>query len=301
MNFIKIGVFYDGNYFLQVSNYYAYGHARRKRLSVAGIHDFIRHQVAEVENMDVRSCKIVDAHYFRGRLNAYDASQRGDLLFWDRAFDDILMSEGVTTHYMAVKMNPEGLKVEKGIDVWLALESFEIANLKKLDVVVLIASDGDYVPLVRKLNSLGVKVMVMGWDIEYVNEIGVKIVTRTSQELMEEASYPLSMHNVVDDRAKRNEMLINNLFVATESRKPTMHEVAEAGEGKTGEILSLKNGFGFIKYPPNNVFFHFSNLIDLDFQDIAVGDTLIFDLEKSEEGHDVAKNVRLLSKAEPQF
>jgi uncharacterized LabA/DUF88 family protein/cold shock CspA family protein len=298
MNFIKIGVFYDGNYFLQCSNFYAFGHPRRKRLSVAGIHDFIRHQVAEMESLDVRSCKIVDSHYFRGRLNAYDASQRGDLLFWDRAFDDILMAEGVTTHYLPIKLNPEGLKIEKGIDVWLALEAFETASLKKLDIVVLIASDGDYVPLVRKLNSLGVKVMVLGWDIEYVNENNAKIVTRTSQELMEEASYPLSMHNIVDDRAKRNEMLINNLFVANESRKPSINEVAEAGAGKSGEVLSLKNGFGFIKYPPNNVFFHFSNLVGLDFQDLHVGDLMEFDLEKSEEGHDVAKNVRLLSKAE---
>ena len=293
MNFIKIGVFYDGNYFLQASNYYAYGNPRRKRLSVAGIHDFIRHQVAELENMDVRSCKIVDAHYFRGRLNAYDASQRGDLLFWDRAFDDILMAEGVTTHYMPIKISGEGVKVEKGIDVWLALEAFEISSLKKLDVVALLAGDGDYVPLVRKLNSLGVKVMVLGWDIEYVNENNIRIVTRTSQELLEEASYPLSMHNVIDDRAKRNEMLINNLFVVNESRKPHLPE-AEAGEGKTGEILSLKNGFGFIKYPPNNVFFHFSNLMDADFHDLHVGDTVTFDLEKSDEGQDVAKNVRLM-------
>jgi len=295
MSFIKIGVFYDGNYFLQASNYYAYGNSRRKRLSVSGIHDFIRHQVAELENMDVRSCKIVDAHYFRGRLNAYDASQRGDLLFWDRAFDDILMAEGVTTHYMPIKINSEGLKIEKGIDVWLALEAFEIAGLKKLDVVVLLAGDGDYVPLVRKLNSLGVKVMVLGWDIEYVNENNVRIVTRSSQELLEEASYPLSMHSIIEDRAKRNEMLINNLFVANESRKPVIGEQMEMGEGKSGEIMSLKNGFGFIKFPPNNVFFHFSNLMDSDFQDLQIGDPVVFDLEKSDEGQDIAKNVRLMA------
>lgn len=294
MSFVKIGVFYDGNYFLQASNYYAYGHARRKRLSVAGIHDFICHQVAEIESIDVRSCKIVDAHYFRGRLNAYDASQRGDLLFWDRAFDDILMSEGVTTHYMPVKINSEGTKVEKGIDVWLALEAYEMANIKKLDVAVLIACDGDFVPLVRKLNSLGVKVMVLGWDVEYVNENNLRIVTRTSQELLEESSYPISMHTFIDDRAKRNEMLVNNLFVSNDSKKPQAIDAAEIGEGKVGEILSLKNGFGFIKYPPNNVFFHFSNLIGSDFQELQIGDQVVFDLEKSDEGHDIAKNVRVM-------
>ena len=292
MSLTKIGVFYDGNYFLQASNFYAYGHAKRKRLSVSGIHEFIRHQVAEAEGSDVRTCKIVDAHYFRGRLNAYDASQRGDLLFWDRAFDDILMAEGVTTHYTPVKINPEGVKLEKGIDVMLALEAFEMANYKKFDVCVLIASDSDYVTLVKKLNGLGIKVMVLGWDIEYVNENGHRIVTRTSQELLQQATYPLEMHNVVDDL---DDVIVNNLFVNNEPRKPNVvAETSEIGDGKIGEILNLKNGFGFIKYPPNNVFFHHSNLIDRDFQDLQVGDQIMFDLEKGDDGQDIAKNVRLM-------
>ena len=128
---IRIGVFYDGNYFLQVSNYYAYGHQRKKRLSVSGLHEFIRSQVANEEANDVRLCQIVDSHYFRGRLNANEASQRGDTLYWDRVFDDILMSEGVTTHYLPVKTGFDGSKQEKGIDVWLALEAFELAFYKR--------------------------------------------------------------------------------------------------------------------------------------------------------------------------
>jgi cold shock CspA family protein/uncharacterized LabA/DUF88 family protein len=294
MEFIKIGVFYDGNYFLQTSNYYAYGHSRRKRLSVAGIHEFIRHQISDLENVDVRSCKIVDAHYFRGRLNAYEASQRGELLFWDRAFDDILMAEQVNTHYIPIRNSGESPRPEKGIDVCLSLEAYEMAQIKKLDVVVLLAGDVDYVPLVRKLNTLGVKVMVLGWDVEFTNENNLRIAIRASSELLDEASYPLEMHELIEDKNASSRPIINNLFVVNESRKPHVVETAEVGEGKTGEILSLKNGFGFIKYPPNNVFFHFSNLIEGDFQDLELGDTVMFDLEKSEEGHDVARNVRIL-------
>src|SRR5690606_15446952 len=105
---VRIGVFYDGNYFLQVSNYYAYGHQRRRRISISGLHDFIRSQVADEEANDMKLCQIVDSHYFRGRLNAADASQRGDTLYWDRVFDDILMSEGVTTHYLPLKTGFDG-------------------------------------------------------------------------------------------------------------------------------------------------------------------------------------------------
>ncbi|MBK7874008.1 MAG: NYN domain-containing protein [Saprospiraceae bacterium] len=299
----RIGVFYDGNYFLHVSNYYNYDHPRKKRLSIAGLHEFIRGQIAQDEDTDVRLCQIVDAHYFRGRLNAQEASQRGNVLYYDRVFDDILMSEGVTTHYLPLR-NFGGRREEKGIDVWLALEAFELAIYKKFDVLALIASDGDYVPLVRKLNTLGTRVMVMSWDFEYTTPTGQMLVTRTSQDLLEEVSYPVPMHEIIDNRLKRNDALINNLFVQTESKKPPVLFEQSNGEHSTedyefdgevheGEVLSMKNGYGFIKYPPNNLFFHYSTVMGTDFNELREGDHVSFHITKGEKGDYVAVNVRL--------
>jgi len=45
----RIGVFYHGNYFSHVSNYYHYHHERKARISVSGLHEFIRHEVADNE------------------------------------------------------------------------------------------------------------------------------------------------------------------------------------------------------------------------------------------------------------
>jgi uncharacterized LabA/DUF88 family protein len=199
---IRIGVFYDGNYFYHVSNFYNYEHSRQKRLSIGGLHSFIRQQVADEEEVDVQLCQIVDSHYFRGRLNAQDASQKGDTLYWDRVFDDILMLEGITTHYLPLK-SFNGQRQEKGIDVWLALEAYEQAFYKRFDVIVLITADGDYVPLVRKLNTLGTRVMVLSWDFEYVTDNGQKFETRTSQALLEEVTYPIAMHELIDNRLKK--------------------------------------------------------------------------------------------------
>ena len=88
----KIGVFYDGNFLLHASNYYNYIHPQRRRLSINGLHDFISQRVAEEEGLDPKRCRICEAHYFRGRLNASDAAQRGSQLYHDRVFDDILIS-----------------------------------------------------------------------------------------------------------------------------------------------------------------------------------------------------------------
>jgi cold shock CspA family protein/uncharacterized LabA/DUF88 family protein len=286
----RIGVFYDGNYFLHVSNYYNYVHPRKRRLSISGLHEFIRYQVAHEEGIDPRHSQIVDAHYFRGRLNAQEASQRGNQLYYERVFDDILMSEGVVTHYLPLKYNM-GRKEEKGIDVWLALEAYELSLYKSFSVVVLIASDGDYAPLVRKLNTLGTRVMILSWDFEFTNDQGNKVVTRTSQDLLEEVSYPVAMHEIIENRVRKNESLINNLFVPESPSRREDGELPPTDERKSGAILSLKNGYGFIQFPPNNLFFHYSDVVNVDFNELTEGDMVDFNVEKNERGFDVATNV----------
>jgi len=203
------------------------------------------------------------------------------------------MSVGVTTHYLPVK-SIFGRREEKGIDVWLALEAYEQAFYKRFDVIVLIASDGDYVPLVRKLNTIGTRVMVLSWDFEYTTEAGKRMITRTSQDLLEEVSYPIAMHEIIDNRLKRNDPLINNIFVQTESRKQPIivEEIDE--DTKISEVLSLKNGFGFIKYPNNNLFFHYSSVVDSDFNDLKEGDRVSFVVGKNDEGQNIATNVKVL-------
>lgn len=333
----RIGVFYDGNYFLHVSNYYNYSHERRSRISISGLHQFIRSQVSDMEDTDMNLCQIVDAHYFRGRLNAHEASQRGNQLFYDRLFDDILMSEGVVTHYLPVKTY-QGLRQEKGIDVWLALETYELASYKDFDVVVLITADGDYVPLIRKLNTLGTRVMVLSWDFEYLNDEGEKMVTRTSQDLLEEVSYPIPMHEIIDNRLKKNDAMIRDLFVKQQPRtdapprqfyqnspatpigngngayqapvlsSESVQQLPGESEGdddmqpdfenseerQVSTVRSLKTGYGFINWPPNNLFFHYTSVTSGDFNDIQIDDELSFRVGRNNEGKDIAVDVQVV-------
>ncbi len=296
----RIGVFYDGNYFLHVSNYYNYVHERKTRISIAGLHEFIRHKVAEMEgeSTSFRHCQIVDAHYFRGRLAASEASQRGNQLYFDRVFDDILMHEGVTTHYLPVRSTASGVRYEKGIDVWLALEAFEQAFHKRFDVVVLIASDGDYVQLCRKLNTLGSSVMLLSWDFEFTDDYGNNRVTRTSQDLLNTVTYPIAMHELIENRVAKDKYITNNLFVPKDPKPSANRVYAKPKKEEEGvfvsEILSMKTGYGFIKYPPNNLFFHYQNLNGIDFNELTSGDKVQFEITQNEDGEDVAINVELV-------
>ena len=93
-NLLRIGVFYDGHYFYKVSNYYGYQHSRKARIAISGLHEFIRNEVSSVAGRDIRLCRIVDSHYFRGRFSAKKSDEQNQLLR-ERSFDDILMHENV--------------------------------------------------------------------------------------------------------------------------------------------------------------------------------------------------------------
>lgn len=287
----RIGVFYDGNYFLHVSNYYNYVHPRKKRLSIAGLHEFIRQQVAAEEVVDSQLCRITEAHYFRGRVGAQEAAQRGSQLYYERVFDDILMSEGLVTHYFPIK-SFHGKKEEKNLDVHLALEAYDMAVCGKIDYLVLIASDGDFVPLIRKINALGIRVMLICWDFEFTNDEGQKMITKTSQGLIREVTYPLQMHEMIESRRGSSDPLLLNLFVQDDTSPSEKEDEPVNEEFQEGEILSLKNGYGFIKYPNNNLFFHYTDVENVDFNDLMTGDNVIFTIERKYNGQDVAKNVR---------
>jgi uncharacterized LabA/DUF88 family protein/cold shock CspA family protein len=304
---IRMGVVYDGNFFLHVSNYYLYHHERNARISLDGLHAFVRSKVAEFEGTDARYCPIVDAHYFRGRLPSKVVEERNRLLS-ERVFEDILIRQNITTHYL-----PVSGAAEKGIDVWLALETYELAVLKRFNVIVLIAGDGDFVPLVRKLNALGTRVMLLGWDFRYQDENGEERETRTSQALQAECTYPLLMSSLID-QADPDDALTNNLFVPApafprEAREPARAApgARPAGAGVTesqpyddddtvyeGTIKRIKEGYGFITAPQleGDIFFYHLDVLNGDFNHLAEGDPVEFKLGKNEKGITAREIVR---------
>ena len=299
---LKVGVFYDGGYFSHVSNYYNYIHPHHRRLHIGGLHDFIKHMVAEKEGCTPNLCHIIDAHFFRGRFSAKEANEKLNQLYYDRVFDDVLMYNGVQTHYLPVK-DLMGRKREKGIDVLMALETFELCMLKRYDVVVLIASDGDHVPLVRKLHALGCKTMLLAWDFEFTDEhSGETQTTKTSTDLWNSVTYPLEMSDLVEDGLRGNEEVVIDMFVVKES---VPREVApdpdrpivsmsnyESEERETSQIMSLHNGYGFIRYPENNLFFLHDDLLEVDFATLALGDMMEFNVSTNNKGQRVAKRIK---------
>ena len=306
-NLIRIGVFYDGNFFHHVSNYYKYIHERRRRISIPGLHEFIRLQVAESEGVAMRYCEIVDSHFFRGRLSAREADAR-QRLFSERAFDDILMSEGVNAHYMPVRS-----RGDTSVTTWLALEALEQTIFKRFDIVVLIAGDSDFLQLVRKLNAYGARVMLLGFDFKYTDDTGQEHETVTSARLVDCVTYPVRVSNIITEDALREEPLYKMLFTDIDETRPGRENGAprrfedadgeqpmgppeedENAEWFNGEILSVKDGFGFIRCDkfPDNVFFHWTSVANEEIGNLVRGDKVNFTVDEGPRGA-IARRVEL--------
>lgn len=298
----RIGIFYDGNFFHVVSNYYAYHHPRKARISISGLHELVRARVAYEEHVDPRLCQVVDVHYFRGRFNAEEVEDAGKL-FSERVFEDVLVREGVTTHYLP--MGHAG--TEKGIDVWFALEAYEQAMHKRFDVCVLVAGDSDYVPLVRKLNTLGTRVMVVGWDFEYTDRNDRLRTTKTSQALLNEVTYPVLLSAIVEDKTQKE--IVKQLFLPVSPQSVPEHAPREtsaslvreapAAERHVGTIQNLiereadDKRFGFItpRAGGDNIWFGERDLEGLAFSVLSRGDTVSYEVGSNWQGP-CAKRIR---------
>ncbi|MFN3426889.1 MAG: NYN domain-containing protein [Candidatus Thermochlorobacter sp.] len=251
---LKVGVFYDGGYFAKVSHYYRYYDERRARISFKGLHEFIREKVKEFEKVPDRNfVQIVDAHYFRGRFSAHDAATRGEeQLFNDRLFDDALMYANIVTHYLPI-VKSRYTTFEKGIDVWLALEAFELALLKKLSVVVLITGDGDYLPLIRKLNTIGTRVLLLWWDIDFPVSSNEKPI-RTNASIINEATYELNMFEACKLTKERRSPLIDNIFIEPIEDDKEGGSIKTHSGDETAIVVSEMPRYGVIPTPETTKF-----------------------------------------------
>lgn len=212
----RIAVMIDGSYFNRVSNFYKFEHETGRRLSLSGLMDFIRVAVADMEEVPRPRARVVEAHYFRGRYTLRDLEDRArtasfveEQLRNDRVFDQILAASNITPHYTRIDTNVDPPK-EQGIDVWLALEAFDLAVSDRCDVVALVAGDGDFMPLVRKINAIGKRAAVVAWGMK--SDAGAEV--RFSSALAGAAAYFLDMADLIDHPDDADQQtLIDQIFV----------------------------------------------------------------------------------------
>ena len=181
----SIGLFIDGNYFALIDK----GLEREgRRVNVKGLIKYIQKSVAEKYGLDASSSVVTETHFFRGRYKAYTARDK-KLLLNERQFEDRLIENDVVLHYKHVYDLPDGTPHEKGIDVWFALETFELALYRDFDFVVMITGDADFEMLARKLKSLKKPTILLSWHYDDQDP--------TAKALKEEISFQININTLL--------------------------------------------------------------------------------------------------------
>ena len=196
---ISIGVFVDGGYYAKIDDklYETSG----MRLDVTKLIHFIRSTVAEQSGVEKACSQVTENHYFRGRFRASEANVK-KILFSERKFEDALIENDVIFHYKhlrEVKKNGEITIIEKGIDTWYALETFELTLLRQFEVVVLITGDADHEMIARKLKALKSRVLLLTWNMGKQSS--------TSPFLKEEVNW----HIELSDECAKDKALLTKL------------------------------------------------------------------------------------------
>ena len=181
----SIGLFIDGNYYALIDKGLE---GAGRRINLKGLIKFIQKSVAERYGLDASSSIVTETHFFRGRYKAYAARDK-KLLLSERQFEDRLIENDVVLHYKHVYDLPDGTPHEKGIDVWFALETFELALYRDFDFVVMITGDADYEMLARKLKSLKKPTVLLSWHYDDQDP--------TAKALKEEISFQININTLI--------------------------------------------------------------------------------------------------------
>lgn len=201
--YLSVGLFIDGGYYAKINR--ALKASDNSIIKVSSLFDFITRRIAGEEDVEAANCQITEAHYFRGRFRVREAYDK-HLLYNERKFEDTLIENDVIFHYKHLReVEKDGVVqvVEKGIDVWFALEAYELATFRKFDYVVLITGDADHEMLVRKLKALKIKTVLLTWNLASVDA--------TSPLLREEAGHHWELSDLVQDSPHLKKQLLYKL------------------------------------------------------------------------------------------
>ncbi len=187
----SIGLFIDGGYYAKVNE--ALAAQASLNIDMGSLIYFVRRQIARIGGHTVSDCHVTESHYFRGRYRVRDANNK-HLLYKERQFEDALIENDVIFHYKhlrEVQQHSGGTTViEKGIDVWFALEAYELSVIRKFDYVVLITGDADHEMLIRKLKALKIRAVLLTWDVDSES-------SATSRLLKDEACLHIELSELV--------------------------------------------------------------------------------------------------------
>lgn len=212
LSVLRVGFFLDGYTLKKVNEYYLKYHRYHARLDFKALKGWVRDY--SVRLLGKEACPVeVEAHYYHPYVRSTDVAEMslGDGM--DR-FEKQLTLAGFEFHYN----RPEDVD-KMGPNMQLVEDAYLYAFYHKIDVLVLLSTQGQYSTLPERLKREGVPMLLLGWNFMYEKD-NMKVCWKTDPGLRELSGYYVAMEDVAEKYPPRHGVA-RNLFMLPYSSRPS--------------------------------------------------------------------------------
>lgn len=199
---LRVGVFIDGFTFRKVNEYYRVHHTRHSPINFVGLKNWINHEVIKL--FKPQGLIHMESHYYHPYEDPRESGNKrymGTLQFENR-----LVEAGIQMHYSSMDLtelkrpNPD-----------LMDDAVIFAMYKKIDVAVLLSTQGQYASLPPQLKTMGVPTILLGWNFEYP-AANYMVKWHTDALLRERSSHYVPMEKVMGKENGAVSAIVNKIF-----------------------------------------------------------------------------------------
>ena len=217
LSVLRVGFFLDGYTLKKVNEYYLRYHRYHSRLDFRALKNWVRDYTVRLFGNE--GCPIeIESHYYHPYARFTDVAEAPGDGKMDR-FEKQLVRAGFEFHYnlpeAVAKMGPNMLLVE---------DAYLYAYYRKIDVLVLLSTQGQYSTLPERLKREGVPTLLMGWNFMYEKDDST-VYWRTDTCLRELCGYYVAMEQVAEKFPPRRFAPRNLFLVPFSSRSPNASNV----------------------------------------------------------------------------
>jgi hypothetical protein len=187
---LRIGFFLDGYTLKKVNEFYLKYHRYHSRLDFRALKGWVRDYAMKLFGRE--GCPVeVEAHYYHPYERHFDQVEDS---FGDgqNRLEKQLALAGFEVHYNM----PEDVK-KMGPNMQLVEDASLYAYYHKMDVLVLLSTQGQYSSLPPRLKKEGIPMLLLGWNFMYEKN-DATVYWRTDPGLRELSGYYVAMEEVAE-------------------------------------------------------------------------------------------------------
>ena len=216
LSVLRVGFFLDGYTLKKVNEYYLKYHRYHSRIDLRALKGWVRDYAVRLLGRE--ACPVeVEGHYYHPYVRSTDVAESSVGNGMDR-FEKQLMLAGFDVHYnlptQANRMGPNMQLVE---------DAYLYAYYHKIDVLVLLSTQGQYSTLPERLKREGVPMLLLGWNFEYLKG-ETPVYWKTDSCLRELSGYYVAMEDVAEKYPPKHGVA-RNLFMLPYSHHPSHSSV----------------------------------------------------------------------------